>query len=354
MRIFCQSSFLSTLTRFWLSKSSMLDSAPTSLLLPTAPPLKTTSFSTLKWFSPTLVAFSLCPKAAATDSGVWPEEGGPQGSLGESLKRWTHQPGIPLVSARWDEKFSVVIILMSGKIVTQRQVATSPSHKSGWPSRMRRRWRKTHSPQDPSFIQERRWDLKVIFDSGSAWINAGDGASTMISFADQSKVPLVVGGIGYFRWFSFNKFFTFAQGELWQGLVAGDCWGSQDGNTKNWSNEQGAGVLEWSTNDIMCVTADHMWCADTGRAGICFPRHEERCSQLLCNWGRVLLPRWSIYLLLLLFLEFCNLQFRWTLVLCSHMRSAQECWMDLLCQDFEGDTRIDVFYEHWLTSMKKI
>ena len=242
---------------------------------------------------------------------------------------------------------------MSGKIVTQRQVATSPSRRSGWPSRMRRRWSKTHSPQDPSFIQERRWDLKVIFDSGSAWINAGDGASTMISFADQSKVPLVVGGIGYFRWFSFNKFFTFAQGELWQGLVAGDCWGSQDGNTKNWSNEQGAGVLEWSTNDIMCVTADHMWCADTGRAGICFPRHEERCSQLLCNWGRVLLPRWSIYLLLLLFLEFCNLQFRWTLVLCSHMRSAQECWMDHLCQDFEGDTRIDVFYEHLLTIMKR-
>ena len=55
-------------------------------------------------------------------------------------------------------------------------------------------------------------------------------------------------------------------------------------------------------------------------------------------------PRWSIYSLLLLFLEFCNLQIRWTLVLCSHMRSAQECWMDLLCQDFEGDTRIDVCF----------
>ena len=27
--------------------------------------------------------------------------------------------------------------------------------------------------------------------------------------------------------------------------------------------------------------------------------------------------------------------------------------MDLLCQDFEGDTRIDVFYKHLLTSMKE-
>ena len=40
----------------------------------------------------------------------------------------------------------------------------------------------------------------MIFDSGSAWINA-EGASTLITIPDTSKVPLVVGGIGYFRFF---------------------------------------------------------------------------------------------------------------------------------------------------------
>ena len=31
--------------------------------------------------------------------GTWPQSGGPQGGLGETLKAWTNQAGLPLVSA---------------------------------------------------------------------------------------------------------------------------------------------------------------------------------------------------------------------------------------------------------------
>ena len=36
---------------------------------------------------------------AAMEMGTWPQSGGPQGSLGETLKSWTNQAGLPLVSA---------------------------------------------------------------------------------------------------------------------------------------------------------------------------------------------------------------------------------------------------------------
>ena len=144
-------------------------------------------------------------KAAATDSGVWPEVGGPQGSLGESLKRWTNQPGIPLVSARWEKQiYGCTLISMSEKTVMQLQLqaATSPSPRSGWPSKSSRRWY-SKTPHTILFIyelnQERHWDIKVIFDSGSAWLNADAGDVTIVNFPDMSKVPLVLGGIGYFR-----------------------------------------------------------------------------------------------------------------------------------------------------------
>lgn len=38
--------------------------------------------------------------AAALGAGVWPQAGGPQGSLGETLATWTRQAGLPLVTAR--------------------------------------------------------------------------------------------------------------------------------------------------------------------------------------------------------------------------------------------------------------
>ena len=47
--------------------------------------------------------------------------------------------------------------------------------------------------------QERRWDIKVIFDSGSVWLNAGEAATTSINLQDSSSAPLVLGGKGYFR-----------------------------------------------------------------------------------------------------------------------------------------------------------
>ena len=79
----------------------MLDFVLTSPLLPTAPLQKTTSSSTLRYISISILNINhLSPKAAALEAEVWPQAGGPQGSLGESLKRWTHQPGIPLVNAR--------------------------------------------------------------------------------------------------------------------------------------------------------------------------------------------------------------------------------------------------------------
>ena len=51
----------------------------------------------------------------------------------------------------------------------------------------------------------------MIFDSGSAWLNA-DQAASMISFPDLSMTPLVVGGVGYFRclFFFFCKLLTFS------------------------------------------------------------------------------------------------------------------------------------------------
>jgi len=110
-------------------------------------------------------------EAAATESGVWPESGGPQGSLGESLKRWTRQPGIPLVSARRDCEAA------SGCNITFSQ-----------------EWLTFQEQQE-----ERHWDIKVIFDSGSTWLKADGGDVTIVNFPDMSKVPLVVGGIGYFR-----------------------------------------------------------------------------------------------------------------------------------------------------------
>ena len=47
--------------------------------------------------------------------------------------------------------------------------------------------------------QERRWDIKVIFESGSVWLNAGEAATTSINLQDSSSAPLVLGGKGYFR-----------------------------------------------------------------------------------------------------------------------------------------------------------
>ena len=38
------------------------------------------------------------------EMGTWPQSGGPQGSLGETLKSWTNQAGLPLVSATWVQK----------------------------------------------------------------------------------------------------------------------------------------------------------------------------------------------------------------------------------------------------------
>jgi aminopeptidase N len=37
--------------------------------------------------------------AAALEAGVWPQAGGPRGSLGETLATWTRQAGLPLVTA---------------------------------------------------------------------------------------------------------------------------------------------------------------------------------------------------------------------------------------------------------------
>merc|ERR1712192_17603 len=110
-------------------------------------------------------------EAAATEFGVWPESEGPQGSLGESLKKWTRQPGIPLVSARKDCEAA------SGCNITFSQ-----------------EWLTFEEQQE-----ERHWDIKVIYDSGSTWLNADGGGVTIVNFHDVSKVPLVVGGIGYFR-----------------------------------------------------------------------------------------------------------------------------------------------------------
>ena len=36
---------------------------------------------------------------AAMKMGTWPQSGGPKGGLGETLKTWTNQAGLPLVSA---------------------------------------------------------------------------------------------------------------------------------------------------------------------------------------------------------------------------------------------------------------
>ena len=47
--------------------------------------------------------------------------------------------------------------------------------------------------------QERRWDIKVIFDSGSIWLNAGEAVTKSISLKDSINAPLVLGGTGYYR-----------------------------------------------------------------------------------------------------------------------------------------------------------
>ena len=43
----------------------------------------------------------LSSQEAALEDGVWPqaEIGGPQGSLGETMKTWTNQAGFPVVQA---------------------------------------------------------------------------------------------------------------------------------------------------------------------------------------------------------------------------------------------------------------
>jgi len=109
-------------------------------------------------------------EAAALEAEVWPQAGGPQGSLGESLKRWTHQPGIPLVNARKTCEAA------SGCNITISQ-----------------EWLTYQDQQE-----ERKWDIKVIFDSGSSWLNADDSYKEII-FNNASKAPLVLGGVGYFR-----------------------------------------------------------------------------------------------------------------------------------------------------------
>ena len=48
-------------------------------------------------------------------------------------------------------------------------------------------------------FQERRWDIKVTFDSGSVWLLADEAGSTSTNFEDPSKMPLVLGGTGYYR-----------------------------------------------------------------------------------------------------------------------------------------------------------
>ena len=54
-------------------------------------------------------------------------------------------------------------------------------------------------PLDLYCFQERRWDIKVTFDSGSVWLLADEAGSTSTNFEDPSKMPLVLGGTGYYR-----------------------------------------------------------------------------------------------------------------------------------------------------------
>merc|ERR1719400_825936 len=110
-------------------------------------------------------------EAAAMEIGTWPQPGGPQGSLGETLKLWTHQPGLPLVSA------------------TKSCMADGVCNLT-----LSQEWL-TFQQQDT----ERRWDIKVIFDSGSVWLLADEAGSTSTNFVDPSKMPLVLGGTGYYR-----------------------------------------------------------------------------------------------------------------------------------------------------------
>ena len=80
-------------------------------------------------------------------------------------------------------------------------------------------------PLNLYYCQERRWDIKVIFDSGSVWLLADEAGSTSTNFVDPSKMPLVLGGTGYYRqgmsgttWIVYNL-----KGELRYGLVATNC-----------------------------------------------------------------------------------------------------------------------------------
>jgi len=107
---------------------------------------------------------------AAMKMGTWPQSGGPQGGLGETLKLWTNQAGLPLVSATKNCGTGECNLTLSQEWLTFQQ-------------------------QD----EERRWDIKVTFDSGSVWLLADEAGSTSTNFEDPSKMPLALGGTGYYR-----------------------------------------------------------------------------------------------------------------------------------------------------------
>ena len=69
-------------------------------------------------------------------------------------------------------------------------------------------------------FQERRWDIKVLLDTGaSAWVTRDGPAVTTLSL-EGAEEPLVVGGAGYYRCPAVPHP---AQGQLWPRLVGRDC-----------------------------------------------------------------------------------------------------------------------------------
>ena len=76
-------------------------SPSTWLTVPSSPPPRMTSSSTLRYVgSFQVLQLKTSPQVAAVEDGSWPQASGPQGSLGETMKTWTNQAGLPLVHAR--------------------------------------------------------------------------------------------------------------------------------------------------------------------------------------------------------------------------------------------------------------
>ena len=49
-------------------------------------------------------------------------------------------------------------------------------------------------------LQDRRWDIKVLVDTGaSAWVTRDGPGVTTLSLPESGGGPLVVGGAGYYR-----------------------------------------------------------------------------------------------------------------------------------------------------------